>query len=139
MNRALQGVDRGLLNENGQVWSVHNGEIAMLRCVTHCTSFEPAVVCCDLESRIVDRLPPANSIGVESHFVIVAGTQRLEVMTDCVGCQFAFHKILPVASFLSLGARFRLSIQQSSDRQVPERCRHSPPKNTFRQSELQAV
>jgi hypothetical protein len=86
VNRVLQRVDRGFLNEDLQVGSLYNREIAMLRRVADGASTESAMIRRNFESRVVDPLLPTNSIGVEFHFVIVAGAQGFPVVTDCVGC-----------------------------------------------------
>jgi hypothetical protein len=86
VNRASQRVDRGFLNEDRQVGSLYNGEIAMLRRVADGASTKSAMIRRNFESRIVDSLLPTNSIGVEFHFVIVAGAQGFQLMTDCAGC-----------------------------------------------------
>jgi hypothetical protein len=85
VHRALQRVDRGFLKEDRQVGSLYNGEIAMLRRVADGASTESAMLRRNFESRVVDSLLPTNSIGVEFHFVIVAGAQGFQVVTDCVG------------------------------------------------------
>lgn len=68
MHRALQRVDRGFLNEDRQVGSLYNGEIAMLRRVADGASTESAMLRRNFESRVVDSLLPTNSIG--SNFIL---------------------------------------------------------------------
>jgi hypothetical protein len=58
----------------------------MLRHVADGASAEFAMVCRNFETRIGSCLMPTKPVGVDFHFVIVAGAQRFQVMTDFVKC-----------------------------------------------------